>query len=53
MFAVAALFAFILALILHWVGHAASIAYDCLLFGWVFFAAHFAFGRYVPFWPGA
>jgi hypothetical protein len=49
-FAVASLIAFVLALILHLVGHAGSVSYDCLLFGAMFLAAHFAFGRYLPFW---
>jgi hypothetical protein len=44
----------VLALLLHFIGHnTASTVYDCVLFGASFLAAHFAFGRYLPFWPGA
>jgi hypothetical protein len=43
MFAVAALVAFVLALILHWVkGVSSNVVEDCVLFGFIFIAAHLA-----------
>ena len=52
MFAVASLVAFLLALLLHLLKASGGAAYDCVLFGAVFLAAHFAFGRWLPFWYG-
>lgn len=43
MFAVAAVVAFVLALILHWIkGVSSSVVEDCVLFGFIFLAAHLA-----------
>lgn len=43
MFAIASLVAFLLALILHFIGHGlAKVVLDCILFGAVFLAAYFA-----------
>jgi hypothetical protein len=43
MFAVAAVVAFVLGLILHWVkGVSPNVVEDCVLFGLIFMAAHLA-----------
>jgi hypothetical protein len=50
--AVAALVSFLLALILHLLAEAGSVSYDCVLFGAVFLAGHFALGPRLPWWRG-
>lgn len=51
MFAVAAVVAFALALILHWIhGTGASVVLDCVLFGYLFLAAHLAWPVALPPW---